>query len=69
MLFRSQQRMIHDCLSSCRTHTMGAVLRVGANVKAHDSTERMRVDAAVQAARAAHVPEQGDLMRDVYVSY
>ena len=65
----AQQRMNHDCLSAFRARTTGAGLLDGATLDTIDSEARSRVDAAVQAAKAAPLPQQEDLMRDVYVSY
>jgi TPP-dependent pyruvate/acetoin dehydrogenase alpha subunit len=65
----AQQRMNHDCLSAFRARTTGAGLLDGATLDTIDSEARARIDAAVQAAKAAPLPQQEDLMRDVYVSY
>lgn len=65
----AQQRMNHDCLSAFRARTTGAGLLDGATLDTIDSEARSRIDAAVQAAKAAPLPQQEDLMRDVYVSY
>ncbi|GBQ21441.1 pyruvate dehydrogenase E1 component subunit alpha [Acetobacter estunensis NRIC 0472] len=62
-------RAEHDCLVNFRRKVVGAGLLEDSDLDTIDTAVKDEIEAAVVAARKAPLPEDADLMKDVYVSY
>ncbi|AQS83409.1 MAG: thiamine pyrophosphate-dependent dehydrogenase E1 component subunit alpha [Acetobacter aceti] len=65
----AKERAEHDCLANFRKHVTEISLLEASALDDIDASVKSEIEAAVVAAKAAPLPEEADLMRDVYVSY
>ncbi|NHO32140.1 thiamine pyrophosphate-dependent dehydrogenase E1 component subunit alpha [Acetobacter fallax] len=62
-------RAEHDCLVNFRKRVTEAGLLDASALNDLDTAVKSEIDAAVAAAKAAPLPDEADLLKDVYVSY